>query len=426
MNISFRGRPGWIVAGLLLTAGAAAGDTPKDSGKPAAKCVAVSGVLLAKQADGAWKSVPAGASVPSGAALVGMPRAELAPGSGDIQLRLLADVGQRGPFPVLEAGVILHDASGADIDLTLGRGLIVLENTKKSGDATARLRVGDETWLLHLQDPGTKVGLEIFGRHAPGRFKTIDEKTDVPTTDVLMLVLAGKAFLDTGKEGTAMQAPPGVARLHWDNVLRQHSYQRLDKLPETIVKPLDDKETKVSQELSAAAAKVTHGDLGKGLDDLIGSANRVDRLAGVTLAGAVDDLPRLFHVLSESKDAATRDHAVVVLRSWLGREPGQIKKLETTLLDRKKLTEVQVRNLLHLLVGFNDEERRDPDTYMVLLTYLGHKNQAVRTLAHWHLVRLAPTGKDIAFDAAATEQQRQQAIERWHALIPEGKLPPRR
>jgi hypothetical protein len=364
--------------------------------------------------------------VPSGTLLVGMPRAELVPNSGAVQLRLLADIGQRGPFPVLEAGVILHDPAGADIDLTVGRGLIVLENVKKSGDATARLRVGDETWLLHMQTPGTKVGLEIFGRHAPGRLKVVDEKTDIPTTDVLMLVVAGKAFLDTGKEGTAMQAPPGVARLHWDNILRQHSYQRLDKLPETVVKPLDDKETKAFQELSAAAGKLAQGDIGKGLDDLIGSANKVDRLTGVTLAGAADDLPRLFHVLMESKDAATRDHAVVVLRSWLGREPGQIKRLETTLLNRKKLTEVQVRNLVHLLVGFNEEERRDPDTYMVLLTHLGHKNQAVRTLAHWHLVRLAPAGKDIAFDAAAPEQQRQQAVERWHALIPEGKLPPRR
>ena len=414
-----------LFAGLLCPSTIAAAEAPKDSGKPAAKCSSVSGILLIKDSGGTWKPVKAGAALPSGSLLVGMPRVELTSLSEGVQLRLLADVGQRGPFPVLEAGVILHDAAGADLDLTLERGLVVLENLKKNGGSKVRLRVRDETWVLDLQTPGTKVGLEIFGRHAPGLRKTIDEKTDVPTTDVLMLVLNGQAFLEMGKEGMGMHAPPGLARFHWDSVLREHSFQRLDKLPETIVKPLDDRETKINKELSANTAKLAQGDLGTGLDGLIKSENKIDRLAGVTLAGAVDDLPRVFGVLMQSKDAATRDHAVVVLRHWLGREPGQAKKLYTSLVDGKKLTEVQARNLLHLLFGFNEEERGSPDTYAVLLTYLDHKNQAVRTLANWHLVRLAPAGKDIAFDAAAPEEQRRQAVQRWHTLIPDGQLPPR-
>jgi hypothetical protein len=415
----------WLLIGLLWAQTAAADEAPKDSGKPAAKCASVAGVLLGKEKDGTWRPIKAGAVVPSGTLLVGMPRAELMPVSGAIQVRLLADIGQRGPFPVLEAGVILHDAAGVDVDVSVARGLIVLENLKKEGEARARLRFGAETWVLHLQTPGTKVGLEIFGRHAPGYPKVKDGEADIPTTDVLMLVLSGQAFLDTGKEGMGMHAPPGLARLHWDSVLRQHSFQRLDKLPESIVKPLDDKETKVFQELSACTAKLTQGGLGKGLDDLTKSANKLERLAGVTLAGAVDDLPRLFSVLIESKDRATRDHAILVLRHWLGREPGQVQKLQTALLARKNLTAVQARNLVHLLLGFTDVERREPDTYAVLLTYLDHKNQGVRALAHWHLVRLAPAGKDIAFDAAAPDEQRRQSVERWHALIPDGKLPPR-
>src|SRR5262249_52869032 len=157
-------------------------------------------------------------------------------------------------------------------------GLVVLENLRKEGTAKARVRVGDETWVLHMQEPGTKVGMEIFGRHAPGVPKVLDDKTDMPTTDVLLLVLSGKIFLDTGKEGTSMRAPPGVARLHWDSVLREPSFQKLDKLPETVVKPLDDKEAKLSQDLSAAAAKLTQGDLGKGLDDLLKSSSKMERL----------------------------------------------------------------------------------------------------------------------------------------------------
>ena len=149
-------------------------------------------------------------------------------------------------------------------------------------------------------------------------------------------------------------------------------------------------------------------------------------MAGLTLAGAVDDLPRVFGALNHAKDAGTRDHAILVLRNWLGREPGQIKRLHSALVESKKLTEVQARNLIHLLLGFSQDERREPDTYALLLAYLANKNQAVRTLAYWHLVRLAPAGKEIAFDAAAPEEQRQEAIRRWQALIPDGRLPPRR
>src|SRR4051812_38292271 len=101
MNIQFCGRQCWLLAGLLVANSAAADDAPKNSGAAAAKCVSVSGVLLAKQTSGTWKAVQAGAALPSGTVLVALPRAELTSMSGGIQVRLLADIGQRGPFPVL-------------------------------------------------------------------------------------------------------------------------------------------------------------------------------------------------------------------------------------------------------------------------------------------------------------------------------------
>jgi hypothetical protein len=415
-----------FLIGLFVPQATATDQASKDSGKAVARCESIAGVLLIREPGQAhWRAGKEGDSLGSGSLLIGMPRVEFVSLSGNVKGKFLADIGQRGPFPVLETGVILHDADGVDLDLAFQRGLLILEYLKKEGVAKVRLRIRDEIWVLDLQTPGTRVGMEIFGRHAPGLPKVLDEKADNPTTDLLMMVLRGQAFLDTGKEGMGMHAPPGVARLHWDSILRKHTFQRLEKLPETLLKPLDDKETKIFKELSVAAAKLNEGDLGAGLDCLLKSDNNVERLAGTTLAGAVDDLPRVFGVLMTSKDAATRDHAIVVLRAWLGREPGQVKKLQARLAETKKLTEVQIRNLLQLLFGFDDEERMSPDTYAVLLTYLGHKNQGVRALAHWHLVRLAPVGKDIAFDPAGPEQQRQMAIARWHALIPEGQLPPR-
>src|SRR5437588_7451 len=125
MNIPSFGRWACLLAGLLFVNSAAAAESPKNSGAAAAKCASVSGVLLAKQPGASWKAVQAGATVPSGTVLVGAPRAELTSISGAIQVRLLADIGQRGPFPVLETGITLHDAAGLDMDLTAGRGLIV-------------------------------------------------------------------------------------------------------------------------------------------------------------------------------------------------------------------------------------------------------------------------------------------------------------
>ena len=131
---------------------------------------------------------------------------------------------------------------------------MVVESLKGAGEAKVRLRVGKETWLLTLQEPGTKVGLEIFGRQAPGVFKVGDEKTDTPTTDVLLLVIAGQAFLDTGHEGLGLHAPPGVARMHWDSVLREHTFQRLNKLPDALIQFIADQRSKTFKEISAGTA----------------------------------------------------------------------------------------------------------------------------------------------------------------------------
>ena len=55
---------------------------------------------------------------------------------------------------------------------------------------------------------------------------------------------------------------------------------------------------------------------------------------------------------------------------------------------------------------------------------LNNPHLAVRTLAHWHLVRLVPAGKEIPYDAAAPAEDRRAAFQRWRDLIPPGQLPP--
>ena len=67
--------------------------------------------------------------------------------------------------------------------------------------------------------------------------------------------------------------------------------------------------------------------------------------------------------------------------------------------------------ILQLLFGFSPEDLTQPETYEVLIDYLAHEKPAIRNLAAWHLVRLVPQGKSIAFkpngtmaDAEATAQ----------------------
>ena len=60
----------------------------------------------------------------------------------------------------------------------------------------------------------------------------------------------------------------------------------------------------------------------------------------------------------------------------------------------------------------------------LVLRLLDHPRLAVRELAHWQLVRMAPMEKAIPYDAAAPAAARQKAIARWRELIPAGELPP--
>lgn len=394
--------------------------------KEVAKVNAVFGGLVKKDKS-RWQAVKAGDAISAGTLLVALPKSELTTADGAIHLSMLADIGQRGPFPVLESAVVLNPAKDADLELTFDRGLLILTNRKKEGAAKVRLKIRGETWELTLQEPKTAVGLELFSRHSPGipiNLDKKDSKADEPSTEVLMLVLHGRALLDAGDQAVGLQAPPGLARVHWDNSTNRFAVQRLEKLPESLIKPFDDKEAKAFKDICLCTKKLGAEEVSAVIDELLKSENKTDRLVGITWAGAVDDLPRLMSGLADAKHSDSREHAVLVLRNWLGRSPEQVRALYDSLIKEKKASPAQAKNVVHLLLGFTDEERAQPATYQMLIELLNHSALPVRELAHWHLVRLAPAGKSIPFDAGAAAENRGQGVARWQALIPEGKLPP--
>ncbi len=81
--------------------------------------------------------------------------------------------------------------------------------------------------------------------------------------------------------------------------------------------------------------------------------------------------------------------------------------------------------MLTLLHSFGDEDLARPETYEMLLAYLGSDRLAVRGLANWHLYRLVPAGRKIGYNPLAPEEERARAIREWKKLIPSGQLPPK-
>jgi hypothetical protein len=387
---------------------------------PAAQVGKVDGALLMRTPKRAWQALASGAAIPDGALVVALPQAELVAPDGAVQALMLADLGQRTAFPVLESAFTLHAPKQTDLDLGLDRGIVGLMNAKKEGAAKVRLRFRDQNWLLTLKTPDTRVGVEIYSRHVPGLRRVLDRREE-PVTNIVFLVTRGKAFLDLGEQGYALEAPPGTALLMWDNLTRTAELRHLDKAPRSL-RDLDAKEAATFEKICAAAKRLTEGKLPEAAAALVGSAQKSERLVGVTALGALDDLPHLLDALADAQPAEVRQQAVLVLRHWLGRGPGQAEDLYQALRQHGS-SEPLARTILQLLYGFSAAERAQPATYDLLLGYLAHSQLPVRQLAYWHLVRLAPAGKDIPYDPAGDAMARAQAIRAWRALIPAGELP---
>lgn len=397
---------------------AAAGEK---AGKAPATCVRAPGLLLQKQGEGKWESIAVGAPVPAEQSLLAFPEALLRSADGSVGLDMVADLAQRGPFPVLETSVRLHTAP-ANISLAFGfdRGLVVLENLRKEGAARVQVRACGRTAEIELLEPGTKVGMELYSRYPPGT--PLQGKLEEPGQEFVLLILKGRAFLKGERKSFGMQAPPGQALLQWDSLFDEANVHRLGKLPPGAA-PLTPLQKLFYARVARTAQQLRTGDRTAALKKLLHDENWADRLVAVTLAGALEDLPTLVAALGDEHHADVRDHAVLVLRHWLGRGPQDLRRLHDALVGSGKYSRAQALTLLQLLLGFPASDLARPATYQVLLTYLDHSKVGIRELARWHLVRLAPQGRDIPYDAAAPDDRREEALRRWRQLIPEGKLP---
>ena len=396
----------------------------QEKAAPAARCTAVHGALLMQVKNAGWESLAADSNVPTDQLLVALFGAEFRSLNGAVGAKVIADVGQRGPFPVLEAAVQFHADPKDDLEVTLERGILLLANMKKTGAANVLLYVAGEAFEIELHDPKTRLAVEVYGRHVPGLPNLTNARQDAPVMNAAFFALEGEVVINTKKHATRLLAPPGNALYLWDNLTRTPDVHRFDTLPDS-VKPFNEDERKQFDTISGFAKKwaSTPGGIVKAIWQAATSQDETERKAAIVGLGALDEMPRLMQVLSDKDHADARDMAVLAIRHWLGRAPGQSILLHQHLTKNEGYTPTQAKNLLYLFNGIEESKLRQPETYDILIQTLNHAKMPARELARWHLVRLVPNGKSVKYDAAAAEAIRLQAIAEWRRLVPEGKLP---
>ena len=429
----------WIaftMVGLVRAAdpASAAGPEPR---VPVGKCASQVGTLLDRYPEGkAWDGVSPKSPVPSRDVLLALPgvRAVVDTEPAAVSLTLFGGMPQLSPSPVLGSQVVLHDSRAYDLDVTLREGRVLFANVRDKGPARIWIRLPGFAWTLTLAEPGTRVGMEVYGRWPLGVPFSKDPKPwDEPTKVVVLLMLKGRANLETESHAYELSAPPGPAFMQWDSVAGEAAGpQRLKELPAwadpNVAVPAEGKAIEEVVEMYQAQLKKpsTAGEALQALLDAAAKEKDKPRAAmmrefAVLGFGALDDAPRVAEALADVHSADVREAAVLALRMWIGAYPGRDLELYRLLQGKLGYSERQAETVLDLLHSPFDPEK--PATYEALIRLLQHPKLAVRQLARWHLYRLTPVGKDIAYDPAASGEERDKAVKAWKELIPSGALP---
>jgi hypothetical protein len=422
-----------FLVGPWLFTGTSAAQGPAEPRVPAGTTASAAGTLLARNGeDQPWKPVAEVMTRDHLLVLAGL-KAVIEPSADTVRLTLWGNLPAQSPFPILESSAVLHDTKSFDLDLTLLSGRALLTNTKKSGAAKCWLRMPEEGWEVTLDEPGTTVALEQYGRWPRGVPFTKDPLSAArPVTVMTLQVIAGQAEVLSNGRLQRLTAPPGPAFLHWDSAGGADTGpQRRQKVPvwatenapqPAELKPLGEVTTKYLELLKdkrpveALQALLTAADTDK--DAARAALMREFAVLGLAATGA---LPQLADAMAAAKDPELRETAIMAMRHWIGSAPGRDLQLYAMLIGHVMYPERHAETVLQLLHSPFDPS--DPVTYQTLIAYLQHDRLAIRELARWHLYRLAPQGAKIRYDANGSPEERAKAAQEWKLLIPDGELP---
>jgi hypothetical protein len=400
-----------------------------------AKCLSQPGLVASRGTGQPFARVSKGEELFSRDLLVALPgfKVEAESASGGVKLTLWGNLPQLSDSPALESAVILHDSKAYDLDLTLVRGRVVLTNTRSKGAAKVWLRAEGGVQMI-LPEPGDTVALETFGRWPSGvPFKANRPAGQGPIRLWEVYCLKGKLEIKADRTEWFMSEPPGPAYFHGDSAEgpsrsgpekraavpewydAKATSPKMAKLIDDVVKTYSGRlETKDPDEIAAELLALADKDTNK-------DRARVLRYLIVHAYAAMDEVEKVAEILGTSKHDEERKAAVVALRHWIGAREGRDEKLYEILQRNLGYSRSEAETVMQLLHSPFDP--RQPETFETLIAYLKHRKQAVRELAHWHLVRLAPIGRDIPYDAAGSPAERDKAAAEWKMRIPSGELP---
>ena len=419
-----------LLLGLMASGQAFAADEKKAERRVAVgKCTSETASLLRREApDKPWQVVKQNEELFSGDLLLGGAGATVESKNGAVQLTFAGDMDGTSPFPILETAVVLHENADADLDFTFDRGRVDLTNRKQKGPARVQVRIRDKSGEVVLTEPGARVALEIYGRWLKGVPFTKDPKPgEGPALAICVLALKGEIEIK-GKAGhLTLKVPPGPALLMTIDLNDpDFTPQQLKELPAWVV---DEGKSERAKKIKAILAKFRKTAVDKSipdaLDQLLKSEDEFERRFAIIMTGALDDLGRMATALTTTKHTDVWDAAILALRHWIGRGPGQDQKLYKGLVEQGKLPAAEAEIVLNLLHSFGDEDLARPETYEALIDYLESDRVGLRALANWHLYRLVPDGRKIGYDPLASKEKRDQAVKEWRKLVPSGKLPPK-
>lgn len=429
---------GLTMAGSALPAAAAGGpvDAPAvvEPRIPLARCLSFPGLMSSEGTHQPFLRVRKGETLHTRDLLVALPgfKIDVETLARGARLTLWGNLPGLSDSPVLESAVVLHDSTVYDLDFTLLRGRVVLTNTKAKGAAKFWVRREMAAVEVILPNPGDSVAAETYGRWARGVPFSL-KATEAPINLWEVFCLNGKAEIKAGKLSWNMAAPPGPAYFHGNSLDGPATAgpERLERLPDWAdskapVRPLARLFKEVVGQFTGKLEKKDPDEvvsLMLGLAAALKDRPRATliRQMIVTSMAALDAVDHVVELLEQSSNAEVRAAAVLALRHWIGANRGRDRLLYELLdgpLGYSKSESEAILQLLH-----SPFDPKQAETYETLITYLNHRKQAVRELAHWHLVRLVPDGRDIPFDAAAAMDQRRASAAAWKKLVPSGELP---
>jgi hypothetical protein len=425
---------GTLIIGMLAI-GAVQGTGPVDSPFSTEPRVAVAkslsdvGFLSSLGEKQPFRRVRKGDTLYSRDLLLTLPgfRVELEPSGKGVGILMWGNLPELSSSPVLESAIILHDSKAYDLDLTLLRGRVILTNTKEKGSAKIWLRTEENAVEFDLEEPGTQVAIESYGRWPAGiPFYPNRKRGDDPTRSWEIFVLKGRLGIKAARTSWTMTAPPGRSYFYGDSINGPYDGgpQPVQSVPDWAdPKAIPDKTAKMMRSvMEAYAGKLAGTDPNTLIGDYFKLAAEdkdttraaMVRKVLVTSLTALDEVKKVVELLETSPYPEVRDSAVIGLRHWIGSRGGRDDKLYNILMEESGYSKNEAAAIMEML--HSPFDRDAIETYQTLIAFLKHRRQAIRELAHWHLIRLEPKGAEIPYDASGSAEERAKAVAAWLKL----------